>query len=162
MAIASSLWKTNTSSSLTRPRKRPYSREAQAQCSSTSSPCVSSCQTFVFCPASLHRDVTWRSPLRPVKNLPTWMPGAGFKREAFRIRGLVRAMIDTPYDMVRSAMVSADDDEPSSPSCHVWLTLRSRLRALRGRLLRLRFWKKRMAATDRPPKKPMILRGPLE
>ncbi|KAI0742440.1 cytochrome P450 [Daedaleopsis nitida] len=41
-----------------------------------------------------------------LKNLPTWMPGAGFKREAFRIRDLVRAMMDTPYEMVRGAMAA--------------------------------------------------------
>ncbi|KAI0705960.1 cytochrome P450 [Cerioporus squamosus] len=41
-----------------------------------------------------------------LKNLPTWMPGAGFKRNAFRIRGLVRAMMDTPYEMVKSAMAA--------------------------------------------------------
>ncbi len=48
-----------------------------------------------------------------MKNLPTWMPGAGFKRNAYRIRGLVRAMMDTPYEMVGRAMVRTD--ELSSP-----------------------------------------------
>ena len=33
------------------------------------------------------------------------MPGAGFKREAFKIRGMVHAMMHTPYEMVKNAMV---------------------------------------------------------
>lgn len=37
--------------------------------------------------------------------LPVWMPGAGFKREALRVRGMVQAMMDAPYEMVRGAMV---------------------------------------------------------
>jgi hypothetical protein len=41
-----------------------------------------------------------------VKHIPTWMPGAGFKRHALRTRIKVRNMHDTPYEMVRTAMVS--------------------------------------------------------
>ncbi|KAI0640974.1 cytochrome P450 [Trametes meyenii] len=43
-----------------------------------------------------------------LKNIPTWMPGAGFKRNAFRIRGLVRNLMDLPYNMVKNAMVSGN------------------------------------------------------
>ncbi|KAI0776618.1 cytochrome P450 [Trametes elegans] len=41
-----------------------------------------------------------------LKGLPTWMPGAGFKRNAFRIRGLVRTLMDTPYNMVKAALAN--------------------------------------------------------
>lgn len=40
-----------------------------------------------------------------VKHIPTWMPGAGFKRNAFKVRDLVRALMDAPYNMVKNAMV---------------------------------------------------------
>ena len=46
------------------------------------------------------------------------MPGAGFKREAFRIRELVRNMMDTPYEMVRSAMVSPSWQPVTPPAAH--------------------------------------------
>ena len=45
--------------------------------------------------------------LPSVKQLPTWVPGAGFKREAFRIRGMVHNMMQTPYEMVKNAVVRA-------------------------------------------------------
>ncbi|KAI0297971.1 cytochrome P450 [Russula brevipes] len=38
-----------------------------------------------------------------LKHIPTWMPGAGFKRHALRTRVKVRTMHDTPYEMVRKA-----------------------------------------------------------
>jgi hypothetical protein len=41
-----------------------------------------------------------------VRHIPTWMPGAGFKRHALRTRVKVRTMHDTPYEMVRKATVS--------------------------------------------------------
>ncbi|KAM5537299.1 hypothetical protein V8D89_009029 [Ganoderma adspersum] len=41
-----------------------------------------------------------------LKKVPAWMPGAGFKRDALRVRGMVQAMMDTPYQMVRAAMAS--------------------------------------------------------
>ncbi|KAH9886935.1 cytochrome P450 [Cubamyces lactineus] len=43
-----------------------------------------------------------------LKNIPTWMPGAGFKRNAFKVRGLVRALMDAPYNMVKNAMASGN------------------------------------------------------
>ncbi len=46
------------------------------------------------------------SSFHPVRHIPTWMPGAGFKRHALRTRVKVRIMHDTPYEMVRKAMVS--------------------------------------------------------
>ena len=41
-----------------------------------------------------------------MKSLPTWMPGAGFKRRALAVGEYVRAWKDTGYNMVTSAMVS--------------------------------------------------------
>ncbi|OBZ74478.1 O-methylsterigmatocystin oxidoreductase [Grifola frondosa] len=41
-----------------------------------------------------------------LKNLPTWMPGAGFKRQAFEVRRLVRTLLDTPFEMVKDAMLA--------------------------------------------------------
>ncbi|KAI0819811.1 cytochrome P450 [Trametes gibbosa] len=41
-----------------------------------------------------------------LKGIPTWAPGAGFKRKALRIRGLVRALMDLPYAMVKTALAS--------------------------------------------------------
>lgn len=41
-----------------------------------------------------------------VKHIPSWMPGAGFKRHALLVRGHIRAWVDTGYDMVMSAIVS--------------------------------------------------------
>lgn len=40
-----------------------------------------------------------------VKHIPLWMPGSGFKSRAFEIRDLVRKMLDTPFEMVKDAMV---------------------------------------------------------
>lgn len=40
-----------------------------------------------------------------MKEIPVWAPGAGFKRNAFRVRGLVRALMDMPYNMVKTALV---------------------------------------------------------
>jgi hypothetical protein len=45
-------------------------------------------------------------PFYLVRHIPTWMPGAGFKRHALRTRIKVRTMHDTPYEMVRKATVS--------------------------------------------------------
>ncbi|EGO02937.1 hypothetical protein SERLA73DRAFT_70422 [Serpula lacrymans var. lacrymans S7.3] len=36
-----------------------------------------------------------------LKYLPEWMPGAGFKRRAAVVRKLVRAMMQTPFEMVK-------------------------------------------------------------
>ena len=46
------------------------------------------------------------NPFYVVRHIPTWMPGAGFKRHALRTRIKVRTMHDTPYEMVRKATVS--------------------------------------------------------
>ncbi|KAI0632690.1 cytochrome P450 [Trametes polyzona] len=43
-----------------------------------------------------------------LKELPTWAPGAGFKRNAFRIRGMLRDLMDIPYNMVRTALASGN------------------------------------------------------
>ena len=67
--------------------------------------CTSLFFVFAFCSARTGADGETRTS---VKKLPTWMPGAGFKRDAFRIRELVHEMMDTPYEMVKGAMVSFD------------------------------------------------------
>ncbi|EGO28626.1 hypothetical protein SERLADRAFT_413459 [Serpula lacrymans var. lacrymans S7.9] len=41
-----------------------------------------------------------------VKYLPEWMPGAGFKRRAAVVRKLVRAMMQTPFEMVKKKKVA--------------------------------------------------------
>ncbi|KAA1466823.1 cytochrome P450 [Dentipellis sp. KUC8613] len=41
-----------------------------------------------------------------LKNLPAWMPGAGFKRRAFKTKVKVRKMLDTPYQMVQNTMAA--------------------------------------------------------
>ncbi|OSD03845.1 cytochrome P450 [Trametes coccinea BRFM310] len=43
-----------------------------------------------------------------LKSIPTWMPGAGFKRNAFKIRGMVRELMDSPFNMVKRAMSSGN------------------------------------------------------
>jgi hypothetical protein len=40
-----------------------------------------------------------------VKYLPTWMPGAGFKRNALSVRKDVEKMLGMPFDMVKNNMV---------------------------------------------------------
>jgi len=40
-----------------------------------------------------------------VKKVPEWMPGADFKREAARCRGLLNRMMSEPYKMVVEQMV---------------------------------------------------------
>ncbi|PCH43939.1 cytochrome P450 [Wolfiporia cocos MD-104 SS10] len=39
-----------------------------------------------------------------LKHLPIWMPGAGFKRKALKVRSLVHKMHEIPYQSVRHAM----------------------------------------------------------
>ena len=43
---------------------------------------------------------------RPVKGIPLWAPGSGFKHRAYYVRGLIRQTLDTPFDMVKRALVS--------------------------------------------------------
>jgi hypothetical protein len=40
-----------------------------------------------------------------VKYVPTWFPGANFKRTATRWRRTVRDMLDRPFNMVKERMV---------------------------------------------------------
>jgi hypothetical protein len=46
------------------------------------------------------------SNIFPVKYVPEWMPGAGFKTKAKEWRKLSQAMINVPYDMVKEKFVS--------------------------------------------------------
>jgi len=46
------------------------------------------------------------SNLSPVKYVPEWMPGAGFKTKAKEWRKLSQAMINVPYNMVKEKFVS--------------------------------------------------------
>jgi hypothetical protein len=41
-----------------------------------------------------------------VRYIPTWLPGAGFKREAISISEDVNAMLTAPFEMVKSQMAS--------------------------------------------------------
>ncbi|KAI8992776.1 cytochrome P450 [Trametes punicea] len=47
-----------------------------------------------------------------LKHIPTWMPGAGFKRNALKVRGMVRELMEVPYNMVKNSM-STGDARPS-------------------------------------------------
>ena len=40
-----------------------------------------------------------------VRHLPTWFPGAGFKREALSAKRMVDEMMDWPFDEVRKRKV---------------------------------------------------------
>lgn len=40
-----------------------------------------------------------------MRYLPEWFPGAGFKRKAFAARKIIQELLDTPYEMVKRAMV---------------------------------------------------------
>lgn len=50
-----------------------------------------------------------------LKHIPSWMPGAGFKRHALRTRIKVRTMHDAPYEMVQKT-VAAGTAVPSFTS----------------------------------------------
>ncbi|THH18237.1 hypothetical protein EW146_g2711 [Bondarzewia mesenterica] len=52
----------------------------------------------------LKNNVMCSSPA--LKYLPTWMPGAGFKRHAFKTREKVRRMIDAPFQMVKRTIAA--------------------------------------------------------
>ena len=55
--------------------------------------------------------VTWTLLTLPeVKQMPTWMPGSGFKTNALRVRGIIRQVLDIPYNKVKANMVRAPDD----------------------------------------------------
>ncbi|KAH9039121.1 cytochrome P450 [Lactarius pseudohatsudake] len=41
-----------------------------------------------------------------LRHIPTWMPGAGFKRHALRTRVKVRTMHDAPYEMVQKTLAA--------------------------------------------------------
>ncbi|KZO99693.1 cytochrome P450 [Calocera viscosa TUFC12733] len=43
-----------------------------------------------------------------LKQLPTWFPGAGFKREGLRIKQDCRWLIDEPYDDVKQKLVAGE------------------------------------------------------
>jgi hypothetical protein len=44
-----------------------------------------------------------------VRYIPTWFPGAKFKRDAQSIKPNVRAQFEVPYDMVKEKMVIASN-----------------------------------------------------
>lgn len=48
-------------------------------------------------------------PAHIVKYVPTWFPGAGFKRKAYEWRKLSQAMLERPFDMVKERVVRAID-----------------------------------------------------
>ncbi|KZT11800.1 cytochrome P450 monooxygenase [Laetiporus sulphureus 93-53] len=43
-----------------------------------------------------------------LRYLPTWMPGAGFKRKARELRAIIRKMLDVPVERVKHAMALGD------------------------------------------------------
>ena len=43
-----------------------------------------------------------------LKYIPSWFPGASFKRQAHAWRQLSRQMLESPFDIVRRNMVSDD------------------------------------------------------
>lgn len=45
-----------------------------------------------------------------VKYVPSWMPGAGFKKQAKEWRGLAEKMLNSPFDMVNRKIVSRERD----------------------------------------------------
>ena len=101
------------------------------------------------------------------------MPGAGFKRDALRVRGMVQAMMDTPYQMVRAAMVRVParvrsllthfDDRRRRTNGHsasAAYSVACRRVGPPGRRSPLHFSKRRMAATGRPRRKRTTLKVP--
>lgn len=45
--------------------------------------------------------------VRPsVRFVPTWMPGAGFKRHALKVRQIIREASHRPYEATKAAVVS--------------------------------------------------------
>ena len=56
---------------------------------------------------TLHQTISENSYTIQVKHVPSWMPGAGFKRKAKEWRDLLPDAIDKPFDDVCSRMVSA-------------------------------------------------------
>ncbi|OSD03875.1 cytochrome P450 [Trametes coccinea BRFM310] len=41
-----------------------------------------------------------------LKGIPLWAPGSGFKHRAYYVRGLIRKTLDTPFEMVKRALLS--------------------------------------------------------
>ncbi|EMD36586.1 hypothetical protein CERSUDRAFT_84764 [Gelatoporia subvermispora B] len=52
-----------------------------------------------------------------LRRLPVWMPGAGFKVRAMKVREHIRRMLDTPYEMVKSAMAAGVATPSFTASC---------------------------------------------
>lgn len=50
-----------------------------------------------------HASLTW---VIPVKHIPSWMPGGGFKKRALIVGAKVRDMMEIPYRKVQRDMVS--------------------------------------------------------
>ena len=42
-----------------------------------------------------------------VRHIPSWFPGAGFKRQAYEWRADLKAMREQPFEMVKRRMVQA-------------------------------------------------------
>jgi hypothetical protein len=47
--------------------------------------------------------------MRSVRYVPTWFPGAKFKRDALSMKADVRVHVEAPYNMVKEKMVNAHD-----------------------------------------------------
>lgn len=54
-----------------------------------------------------------------MRHIPTWLPIASFKRKALEARKAVEAMLQVPYDLVKTDMVSIRFDLSSTSSTYV-------------------------------------------
>lgn len=63
-----------------------------------------SSRRIIFC--VLYADRAVKSHRYAVKYIPSWFPGAAFKRDAKRLRGLLETMTYRPFEQVKTNMVS--------------------------------------------------------
>ncbi|CDO76596.1 hypothetical protein BN946_scf184868.g10 [Trametes cinnabarina] len=62
---------------------------------------------FPICMSPSHHVLSSRGAdqTRSVKGIPLWAPGSGFKHRAYYVRGLIRQTLDTPFEMVKRALL---------------------------------------------------------
>lgn len=75
-----------------------------------------------------------------MKYIPSWFPGAAFKRDAKRLRGLLEIMTYRPFDQVKAEMVSTILGSPEIGQADILMGF-SRLPVLLHLLLPPSFWK---------------------
>ena len=72
---------------------------------------------FPFCKLYTHRKVEpcqFTNTSSAVKHVPTWFPGAEFKRKAVVWRGELQKLVNEPYDYVKAKMVGSQH-HPMAP-----------------------------------------------